>query len=34
MNVRPGERLIDVCGWTAADYQDWLARLLVSVLLE
>jgi len=28
------ERLIDVCGWTVADYQDWLARLLVSALLE
>lgn len=28
------ERLIDVCGWTVAGYQEWLARLLVAALLE
>lgn len=28
------ERLVDVCGWSAGDYEDWLTRLLVSALLD
>lgn len=27
------DRLLDVCGWTEADYEDWLSRMLVSALL-
>lgn len=28
------ERLIDVCGWNAGDYEDWLTQMLVSALLK
>ena len=28
------ERLTETCGWTSKEYQDWLALLLVSALLE
>jgi AcrR family transcriptional regulator len=28
------ERLTDICGWSAGDYEDWLTRLLVSALLD
>ena len=28
------ERLIDVCGWSPDDYEEWLTRLLVSALLD
>jgi len=27
------ERLVDVCGWSTDDYQEWLTGLLVSTLL-
>lgn len=28
------DRLIDICGWVAADYEDWLTRMLVAALLD
>jgi AcrR family transcriptional regulator len=28
------ERLLDVCGWSAHEYQDWLARTLADGLLK
>lgn len=28
------ERLTTTCGWTSADYREWLARLLAATLLE
>ncbi len=27
------ERLVDVCGWSAVEYEDWLTRMLTAVLL-
>lgn len=27
------ERLVDVCGWSAFEYEDWLTRMLTAVLI-